>query len=293
MTFPAHIAANGSHCPAGVGLKTQHYDDVLMSKPALSFFEVHAENYMMPGGAHHRYLEAICDRYPLSIHGVGMSLGSAEGLDKSHMQRFKAVVERYRPWLVSEHLAWSRSGATYLNDLLPLPLNQQSLSVVTDNINAVQDAIGRKILVENPSAYMAFNDSDIPEVDFLTALADATGCGLLLDVNNVYVSGKNMGWDISAYLDSVPAALVGEIHLAGHLTREVDGETIRIDDHGSRVSEVVWSLYRKVIERIGPRPTLIEWDSDIPALDVLLEEAGTARELMEGVLSQPEEGAGG
>jgi len=288
MTFPAHIAAKGSKCPVGVGLKTQHYDDVLSSKPALAFFEVHAENYMMPGGAHHRYLEAISETYPLSLHGVGMSLGSAEGLDKAHLRQFKALVERYRPWLVSEHLAWSRMGGTYLNDLLPLPLNQHSLEVVRDNVNAMQDAIGRRILVENPSSYLAFTGSDMPEIEFLVALAERTGCGLLLDVNNVFVSGKNMEWNVSAYLENVPAALVGEIHLAGHVTKEVDGQTIRIDDHGSRVSEDVWDLYESLVGRIGPRPTLIEWDSDIPTFDELLEEAGRAREVMNCVLAQAE-----
>ncbi len=280
MMHPAYIAAKGSRNPVGVGLKAQHYDEVLSSKPALAFFEVHAENYMMPGGAHHRYLEAICESYPLSLHGVGMSLGSADGLNQQHLKQFKAVVERYRPWLVSEHLAWSRAGETYLNDLLPLPLTRESLHTVTDNVKAMQDAIGRKILVENPSSYLAFMDDEMPEVEFLTALADATGCGLLLDVNNVYVSGKNMGWDVARYLDSVPSSLVGEIHLAGHLTREVKGETIRIDDHGRKVCDEVWDLYKGVIERIGPKPTLIEWDSNIPALAELVGEADKARQVM-------------
>lgn len=280
MTLPAYIAAKGSQSPVGVGLKTQHYDEVLSSKPTLAFFEVHAENYMMPGGAHHRYLEAICENYPLSLHGVGMSLGSADGLNKKHLEQFKAVTRRYQPWLVSEHLAWSRVGETYLNDLLPLPLTQESLQIVTDNVKAMQDAIGRKILVENPSSYLVFTENEMPEVEFLVALADATGCGLLLDVNNVYVSGKNMGWDVAAYLDNVPAGLVGEIHLAGHLTREVEGETLRIDDHGRNVSEEVWDLYQGVIERIGPRPTLIEWDSNVPALGDLLSEAEKARQIM-------------
>jgi len=280
MTFPAYIAAKGSPNPVGVGLKAQHYDDVLASQPALAFFEVHAENYMMPGGAHHRYLEAICERYPLSLHGVGMSLGSADGLNQKHLKEFKTVVERYRPWLVSEHLAWSRAGDTYLNDLLPLPLTRESLQTVTDNVKAMQDTIGRKILIENPSSYLDFTDDEMPEVEFLVALADATGCGLLLDVNNVYVSGKNMGWDVAGYLDNVSAALVGEIHLAGHLAREVEGHTLRIDDHGRQVCDEVWDLYKRAVERIGPRPTLIEWDSNIPALADLVDEAEKARQIM-------------
>jgi uncharacterized protein (UPF0276 family) len=280
MTAAVHLAASGLREPVGVGLKTQHFDYVLDQEPDLAFFEVHAENFMSAVGAHHRYLEAIGYRYHLSLHGVGMSLGSAEGLDASHLARFRALVDRYSPWLVSEHLAWSRSGGTYLNDLLPLPLTAESLRVVSDNVAHMQDTIGRQILVENPSAYLAFEDSSIPEVEFLTALADRTGCGLLLDVNNVYVSGTNMGWDIDAYLDSVPAALIGEIHLAGHLLKEVDGRPLRIDDHGSQVCDAVWACYERVIRRVGPKPTLMEWDADVPGFGELEAEAHKARRLM-------------
>lgn len=281
MTRPEQVKVLGGRYPIGVGLKAQHYDEVLDSRPALDFFEVHAENYMMEGGAHHRYLEAICSDYRLSIHGVGMSLGSASGLDAEHLKRFKKLVERYRPWLVSEHLAWSRSDGGYLNDLLPLPLTEQSLNVVCDNVSRMQDAIGRRILIENPSSYLAFQESDIPEVEFLEKLATQTGCGLLLDVNNVYVSGRNMRWDVAAYLDAVPASLIGEIHLAGHLLKEVNGQEIRIDDHGSAVADEVWHLYRQLIERIGARPTLIEWDNNIPEFPILLKEAEISREVME------------
>ncbi|NVJ68711.1 MAG: DUF692 domain-containing protein [Alphaproteobacteria bacterium] len=273
----------GGQYPVGVGLKAQHYDEVLDSRPALDFFEVHAENYMMEGGAHHRYLEAICDHYRLSIHGVGMSLGSATGLDADHLKRFKELVERYRPWLVSEHLAWSRSGGAYLNDLLPLPLTQESFQVVCDNVSRMQDVIGRQILIENPSSYLAFEASDIPEVEFLGRLACQTDCGLLLDVNNVYVSGCNMGWDVGAYLDSVPASLIGEIHLAGHQLKKANGHEIRIDDHGSAVPVEVWQLYRQLIERVGARPTLIEWDNNIPDFSALLNEASSGRNIMQAV----------
>ncbi len=267
--------------PVGVGLKAQHYDFILDHLPELSFFEVHAENYMTEGGAHHRYLGAIADRYRLSLHGVGMSLGSSEGLDKDHLARFARLVERYDPWLVSEHLAWSRQGGVYLNDLLPLPLNQETLAIVADNVAEMQDALGRKILVENPSAYLAFKSSDMPEVEYLSALAERTGCGLLLDVNNVYVSAMNMKWDAKAYLDSVPSSLVGEIHLAGHLLKDVEGCPLRIDDHGSRVCDNVWHLYDQLIRRIGPRPTLIEWDTDVPSFSDIEAEAMQALSLME------------
>lgn len=266
--------------PVGVGLKAQHYDFVLDHQPKLSFFEVHAENYMAEGGAHHRYLAAIADRYRLSLHGVGMSLGSSEGLDTDHLSRFRQLVERYDPWLISEHLAWSRQGDVYLNDLLPLPLNQETLGIVADNVAKMQDALGRQILVENPSAYLAFKSSEMPEVEYLSALAESTGCGLLLDVNNVYVSAMNMNWDAKLYLDSVPGSMIGEIHLAGHLLKDVEGRSLRIDDHGSRVCDQVWLLYEQLIQRIGPRPTLIEWDADIPPFPELEAEAMQALSLM-------------
>lgn len=280
VMIPSQLIPAGHEYPIGIGLKAQHYDHVLEQQPDLTFFEVHAENYMMPGGAHHRYLDAIAERYRLSIHGVGMSLGSAEGLDRQHLQRFRHLVETYQPWLVSEHLAWSRSGQIYLNDLLPLPLTKATLNIVADNVACMQDAIGRSILVENPSSYLSFRQSNMAELDFLTELAQRTGCGLLLDVNNVFVSGRNMGWDVEAYLSSVPASLVGEIHLAGHHVKHVEGVELRIDDHGSRVCDDVWAHYEQLVHRIGVRPTLVEWDSDIPDLNVLLGEAHQARILM-------------
>ncbi|UTW54170.1 DUF692 domain-containing protein [Kordiimonas sp. SCSIO 12610] len=266
--------------PVGVSLKSQYYQMVLERAPSIAFFEIHAENYMVDGGAHHRFLEAIVEKYPLSIHGVGMSLGSAEGISKDHIKRFRDLVDRYNPTLVSEHLAWSVEGGHYLNDLLPLPLNEETLNIVTDNVNTVQDALGRKILVENPSSYMAFNATTMPEVEFLSAISERTGCGLLMDVNNVFVSGRNMGWSPEDYIDSVPVDLIGEIHLAGHLIKDVDGVELRIDDHGSAVSDDVWALYRRLIERSGEKPSLIEWDNNIPDFDILHNEASKAQAIM-------------
>ena len=278
---------SGASFPTGVGLKNQHFAEILERKPDLAFFEIHAENFMSPGGAHHRYLEQIAEIYPLSIHGVGMSLGSASGLSGQHLKQFRDVVERYSPWLISEHLAWSGEGGFYLNDLLPLPLNDESLDIVADNVKAMQDYLGRKVLVENPSTYMAFTGSDIPETEFLAELANKSGCGLLLDVNNVYVSGKNMGWSVDAYLKDIPSSLVGEIHLAGHTVKQLENNVeIRIDDHGSEVSAPVWDFYLDLINRIGARPTLIEWDTDIPNLEHLLGEAGKAKNIMQTAASK-------
>lgn len=271
---------SGLELPVGVGLKAEHLLDAKKSQPDLAFFEVHAENYMTAGGNHMRFLDAICGIYPLSVHGVGMSLGSADGIDTEHLKKFKQVVDRYDPWLVSEHLAWSVHDGHYLNDLLPLPLNEATLAVVSDNVSRMQDAIGRKILIENPSTYVAFKATDIEEPEYLARLAEQTGCGILLDVNNVYVSARNNGFDAADYLSQIPDALVGEIHLAGHVVKQVDGAEIRIDDHGSAVIDEVWSLYRQTIERIGARPTLIEWDSNVPELPVLVSEARKAQEQM-------------
>jgi len=273
---------SGTLLPAGISLKSQHFAEILEHRPEIGFLEVHAENFMSAGGAHHRYLEAITDHYALSVHGVGMSLGSAEGVNQKHLRKFKEVVDRYSPWLISEHLAWSGQGGYYLNDLLPLPLTEESLSIVADNIKLMQDFLGRKVLIENPSAYMAFEATEMLEPEFLVRLADSSGCGLLLDVNNVFVSGKNMGWSVEDYLKDIPSNLVGEIHLAGHTMKDLgNGNEIRIDDHGSPVSNEVWDLYKILTSRIGVRPTLVEWDTDVPNLNILLTEAGKAADIME------------
>jgi len=265
----------------GIGLRTPHVAEILVTRPPIPWLEVHAENYM-GGGAALRDLEAARRNYPLSIHGVGLSLGSADGLDARHLERLRALVERAEPRFVSEHLSWSVSGGAYLNHLLPLPYTAESLAVLVENVDRAQSALGRRILVENPSSYLRFRDSAIPEAEFLGELARRAGCGILCDVNNVYVTASNFGWDAAQYLAALPADAIGEIHLAGHSANRVGdaakagGRTILIDDHGSRVTAEVWELYSRALARFGPVPTLIEWDTNIPALAVLLDEAATA-----------------
>ena len=262
---------------AGIGLKPQHYADILAAGPVLGFFEVHAENYMGAGGPPHRYLEAIRARYPLSVHGVGLNIGAAGPLNHEHLMRLKAVVTRYQPGLVSEHLAWSSHGEFFYNDLLPLPLTEETLARVADHVDEVQTALGRRILIENPSTYVAFASSAIPETEFLAELAGRTGCGLLLDVNNAFVSAANHGFDVYDYLDAFPAAKVEEIHLAGHAIDEDDGgRPLLIDAHDRAVADPVWAAYGAALRRTGPVPTLIERDNDVPDLPVLLAEAEIA-----------------
>ncbi len=266
--------------PAGIGLRARHLDELAGREVDAGFLEIHAENYLS-GGPALRKVERLCRDHAISVHGVGLSLGSAEGLDPAHLGRVAALVERLQPQFVSEHLAWSVVGGTYLNDLLPLPYTDESLAVVVRNVDRLQAALKRTVLIENPSSYVAFVHSTIPEPAFLAEIAARTGCGLLCDVNNVFVSGSNFGFDPAAWLAALPAAAVGEIHLAGHARNDADGETILIDDHGSRVADAVWSLYRDATARFGPRPTLVEWDTDVPELDVLLDEAARAdREAM-------------
>lgn len=273
---------------AGVSLKPQHYQEILSTDdavPGVDFFEVHAENYFGAGGAPHRYLSAIADRMPLSIHGIGLSLGGASPLNQHHLENLRALVERYQPMLVSEHLAWCENGGAYFNDLLPVALTHEALAIAIDHVHQTQDVLGRQILVENPSSYLAFADSEIGEPEFLSVLAQRTGCGLLLDVNNVAVSAHNLGTDPYAYLDAFDVALVGEIHIAGHSV-DVRGTTpLRIDDHGSPPTDEVWALYAHVIERAGACPTLLEWDTDVPPLSELASEARRARDTMHAVVA--------
>ena len=259
----------------GLGLRAPHLAEVVATRPAVGWWEVHAENYLGRGPAR-RQLEAIRRDYPVAVHGVGLSLGTAEGPDRRHLERVRRLIDGLDPALVSEHLSWSIAGGAYLNHLLPLPYTEESLARLGDNVEIAQAALGRRLLIENPSSYLRFRHSTIAEPEFLAELARRTGCGLLCDVNNVYVTTQNFGLDARAYLAALPPAAVGEIHLAGHARNDADGRTILIDDHGSRVAEPVWALYRDALERFPRTPTLIEWDTDIPALEVLLDEAGRA-----------------
>jgi uncharacterized protein (UPF0276 family) len=246
-------------------------------RPAVGFLEVHSENYM-GGGAPFRQLEAVRREWPVSLHGVGLSLGSAQGLDASHLARLATLAERIEPSLVSEHLSWSVANGAYLNDLLPLPYTAESLAIVAENVAVAQDWLRRPILVENPSAYLRFTHNEMGEAEFLAALARQSGCGILLDVNNLHVSARNVGGDPNAYLAALPAGSVREIHLAGHSANELGGgRSILIDDHGSRVATPVWALFAAAICRWPDAPALVEWDSNLPTLDVLVAEADEAR----------------
>jgi uncharacterized protein (UPF0276 family) len=265
---------------AGIGLRFQHHQAVLDTPPDVAWMEVHTENYM-GGGSPVRYLDAIRRNVPISLHGVGLSLGTAEGLDQAHLERIRQVAERVEPGLMSEHIAWSVIGDAYLADLLPLPMTEETLDIVCRHVDQTQSYLKRRILVENPSTYVTFRHSAIPEWEFMTAVAQRTGCGILCDVNNIYVSAENHGWDASAYLAALPSAAIGEIHIAGHAVRQLpDGNTLRIDDHGSRVISEVWSLYHEALARFGAVPTLIEWDNNIPPLETLLQEARHADRLI-------------
>jgi uncharacterized protein len=263
-------------CSVGIGLRSPHVSEIAATRPELAFLEVHAENYMAETPALDRLLELRRD-YPVSLHGVALSLGSAEELDRRHLHRFKALIERIEPMLVSEHLAWSAIDGTYLNDLLPLPYTEASLDLFCRHVEEAQEGLGRRLLIENPSSYLRYRYSPIPEAEFIAEIACRTGCGILCDVNNIHVSAWNFGFDPITYLDALPVDAIGEIHLAGHHAAEdVD---ILIDDHGSRVAQPVWELHAAALRRFGPVPTLIEWDTNLPTLEVLLDEANHAGEL--------------
>ncbi len=272
---------NSIPAQAGIGLRFQHHQAVVDERPAVPWLEVHTENYM-GGGTPLGYLDSIRRDYPIALHGVGLSLGSAEELDLAHLERIREVVRRFDPGLVSEHLSWSVVGGDYLADLLPLPLTEEALDVVCRHVEQTQAHLKRQLLIENPSTYLQYRHSSIPEWEFIAAVAERTGCGILCDVNNIYVSSCNHGWDPSVYLAALPEDAIGEIHLAGHTVRQIaNGHTLRIDDHGARVAAEVWTLYEEALVRFGSRPTLIEWDNNIPALAVLLEEATHAGALLQ------------
>jgi uncharacterized protein (UPF0276 family) len=262
---------------AGIGLRAPHVARVRAERPLLGWLEVHSENYFVDGGPAIAALEAIRRDYPISLHGVGLSLGSADALDVGHLARLKHLAARIDPGAVSEHLCWSHVDGRHLNDLLPLPFTEEALALVCDRVDAVQSTLGRTLLVENVSAYVRFDDDAMSEWDFVAAVARRTGCKLLFDVNNIYVNAVNHGFDANAYLAAIPGDAVGEIHLAGF---DASGECL-IDTHGTRVAPPVWALYRAAVARFGPKPTLIEWDTDIPPLEILLDEAAQAQIILE------------
>ncbi len=264
----------------GIGLRAPHVAEIAATLPPIPWLEVHAENYMS-GAPAVRALERLRRDYPISLHGVGLSLGTAEGLDEGHLDRLRQLVRRVEPALVSEHLSWSVQDGAYLNHLLPLPYTDEALELVCRHVAHAQDRLGRRLLIENPAGYLRFRDSPIPEAAFLSELARRTGCGLLCDVNNVFVTCTNLGGDAGAWIDDLDATAVGEIHLAGHAVNDADGQTVLIDDHGSAVRDQVWRLYERAIARTGALPTLVEWDTDVPPLAVLLGEAAKAERRLE------------
>lgn len=273
-SIPAH---------AGIGLRAAHHETFLATRPEVSWVEVHSENFFAAGGAQLRVLEQVRASYPLSLHGVGLVLGSSDPLDLQHVAKLRTLVERYEPGLVSEHLCWGAIGGRHLNDLLPLPYTDEALQHMIRRVQSVQESLGRQILIENVSSYLEFEGSSIPEWEFLTAVAHGAGCGILLDVNNIYVSARNHGFDARRYVDAIPPALVGEIHLAGHSVNVYGGREILVDTHSAPVCADVWSLYSYSLERLGPVPTLIEWDTDLPELPALLAEARAAQGHLEAI----------
>lgn len=265
---------------AGVGLKPQHFETILETNSAIAWFEIHPENYMGAGGPMHYYLSKIRESHPLSLHSVGMSLGSADGVCDKHLQQLKNLIDRYEPALMSDHLSWSRWQDVVLNDLLPMPYTIESLKIMGRNIDQTQNSLQRQILIENPSSYFEILQGDYDECGFLIELVKSTGAGILLDINNIFVSANNHRFDAKQYIDRIPSELVGEIHLAGHSAQEISSGPILIDDHGSNVCDQVWALYEYTLDRMGQKPTLIEWDTNIPEWPVLMDEADKANSLL-------------
>ena len=259
---------------AGIGLRAPHLAEIARERPATAFLEIHAENYLSPTQAAET-IERLRADYVFSMHAVGLSLGSAAGIDDAHLDRVAGLVKRLQPAYVSDHLSWSVAGGRYFNDLLPLPYTEEALDVVVRNVQRLQDRLGRQVSIENPSCYLGFTHSTMSEPEFLSEVARRSGCGLLLDVNNIHVTAHNLRLDARDWLTLSPDA-VTQYHLAGHAANDADGEPILIDDHGSRVGDAVWTLFEEVVRRFGARPTLIEWDTDIPALSMLLDEAQRA-----------------
>lgn len=264
----------------GIGLRHKHFQDILHQKPPVPWLEVHSENFFKPGNNACAWLETIRHDYPLSAHCVGLSLGSAQPVNQHHLNSLKLFIKRYQPALVSDHVSWSAVDNTYINDLLPLPYTEEALAALCRNIERVQEALRRPILIENPSSYLTFAESSIPEWEFFVSAAQRTGCLLLLDINNIYVSAHNHGFDAMRYLDAIPPELVKEIHLAGYTETKEEGQTVLIDTHGAPVYPQVWKLFENVSPRFAHAPALIEWDTDIPELPVLLNEAKKAEVIL-------------
>ena len=272
---------------AGLCLKPQHYDVILRDQPDVGWFEVHAENYLGAGGAPLHYLEKIRQNYPLSIHGVGLSIGSENGLDANHLDRVAHLVDRFQPESFSEHLAWSTHDNQFLSDLLPVPYNRQTEDTVCNHIDQVQTRLGQRMLLENPSNYLSLADSELPESEFITNVIRRTGCGLLLDVNNVYVSAHNCDYSAAQYIEKLPLQAVGEIHLAGHsVDTTVDSEPLLIDAHDREVCDAVWKLFALTVSLTGAVPSLIEWDTEVPEWDIFIAELNRADELLQEPTTQ-------
>ncbi|MGE3319513.1 MAG: DUF692 domain-containing protein [Candidatus Berkiella sp.] len=267
----------------GVGLRSVHYKEIIETRPDIGWFEIHSENYFGAGGQPLHYLDQISSNYPLSIHTVGLSLGSKDELKLLHLSKLKKLVNRYSPIFVSEHLCWSSIGRQHLHDLLPLPYTEESMSIIISHINQVQEYLNRQILIENISSYLQYVHSTIIEYEFITEIANRTGCGILLDISNLYVNSVNHGWDADIYLQEVPVDLVQEIHLGGFTENHFDKGSILIDSHNNPVSLQVWQLYHRALQRFGYKPTLIEWDKDIPPLAVLIQEAQKANNILDSI----------
>jgi hypothetical protein len=266
---------------AGIGLRAPHIRQVLGSRPKAAWFEVHSENYFAPGGRAVAELDDVRRDYSLSLHGVGLSLGGSDPLDEEHIAKLKQAMARFAPALISEHLCWTSSGMQHFHDLLPLPYTEEALRHVSARIGEAQERLDRRLLIENVSSYLEFEHSSIPEWEFLRETAARSGCGILLDVNNIYVSAMNHGLDAKQYIDAIPADAVGEIHLAGHVRKDIEGAPLLIDSHNRPITDAVWDLYAYALEQVGPKPTLIEWDSELPAFELLQAEAAKADSYLE------------
>jgi uncharacterized protein (UPF0276 family) len=277
-------AKNAFPDKTGIGLRAPHYQDVLDNSPSVGFLEVHSENYFAQGGKPHAYLERIAEQYLLSFHGVGLSLGSTDKLSVSHLSRLKQLNDQYQPILVSEHLSWGSIKGRYLNDLLPLPYTEEALTLMCEHVDIMQNYLQRQCLIENISSYLSFPESSMSEQEFIVALAAKTGCGILLDVNNVYVSSVNHRYDAEQFIADIPAPIVKEFHLAGHVCNTFEDGEILIDSHNKPVCDEVWKLYEYTVRHIGPRPCLIEWDSDLPPLATLVNEAQHADHVVDNII---------